>query len=257
LLALAGIHPGVYRYSWACLWSAILALFVYACRDAAATPRQGWLRVWAAAPVVLAVGLLVVAHGADASRYWTSRLQRIEIAVEQSRSPGLKRGAARNGIRMLEAVPEGAVLLARLRYPFVLDFTRHTILVANYPGGSSPPPGMPFFLGGEPLARYLCRQSVRYVAYSYRKEANFSREAFEHRLDPGQFTWTRAQALHALDFQDNLTELGRTRRRIFDDGDVFVLDLGLSPTGEELGCGPTRERAWSPLGTIGLSGARS
>ena len=138
---------------------------------------------------------------------------------------------------MLRAVPEGATLLARLQFPFVLDFRRHTILVANYPGGSSPPPGMPFFKGGEALARYLCDQSVRYVAYSYQSEANFRRADHEHRLDPETFAWTRTQALHTLDFQDSLVELGQTRRRIFDNGREFVLDLGASATGEDLGCG--------------------
>jgi hypothetical protein len=187
-------------------------------------------------PVGLALTVFVLAHGSDAKRYWEARIQRIQIAVEQSRTPGFKRGAARSGVKMQDAVPDGATLLARLRYPFVLDFTRHTILIANYPGGSSPPPGMPSFQGGEILARYLCEQSVRYVAYSYRKEANFSRETFEHRLAPEALPWNRAQAAHALDFQDNLVELGGSRRRIFDNGDVFVLDLGTSPKGESMGC---------------------
>lgn len=242
-LALAGTHPGAYRYSWASLWAATLALVVYSFRSAAAAPRGRRASLWSAAPLVVALGLLVLAHGADGKRYWRNRLQRIEISIEQSRSPGLKRGAARNGARMLEAVPEGAVLLARLRYPFVLDFTRHTILTINYPGGSSPPPGMPFFQGAEPLARYLCGQSVRYVAYSYRTEANFSREAFDHRLDPEEFAWTRTQARHALDFQDNLMQLSLTRRRIYDDGDIFVLDLAVSATGRPVPCEPTQDRA--------------
>jgi hypothetical protein len=203
------------------------------------------------------VGLLVEAHGADVKRYWSGRLQRIEISVEQSRSPGLKRGAALNGARMLESVPEGAVLLARLRYPFVLDFTRHTILVVNYPGGSSPPPGMPFFQGGEPLARYLCGQDVRYVAYSYRTEANFGKEAFEHRLDPEEFAWTRTQASHALDFQENLMKLGRSRRRIYDDGDIFVLDLAVSPGGEDVGCRVAGTRRPSAAGRARLTAATS
>jgi hypothetical protein len=138
---------------------------------------------------------------------------------------------------MLQAVPDGAVLLARLQFPFVLDFTRHTIFVANYPGGSSPPPGMPFE-GPEALARYLCGQGVRYVAYSYQSEANFRRRDFEHRLEPGTFPWTRTQARHTLAFQESLVELGRTRRRVFDNGREFVLDLGVSANGESLGCLP-------------------
>jgi hypothetical protein len=238
-LALAGIHPGAYRYSWAALWAATLTLLVFSCREVALERREGWSRVWPAVPVLLALGILTLEHGAAARRHLTRKPAQIERAVRDSLSPFFKGGAARTGERMLEAVPEGAVLLARLRYPFVLDFTRHTILVANYPGGSSPPPGMPFFQGAEPLAHYLCGHSVRYVAYSYRKEANFPRRLHEDRLDPGTFSWTRTQAIHALDFQDNLTELGQTRRRIFDNGDVFVLDLGLSPEGEDLACGPS------------------
>ncbi len=238
-LALAGIHPGAYRYSWAAVWAATLTLLVFSCRETALQRRGGWSRVWPAVPVLVALGILILEHGAAARRDLTRQPAQIKTAVRHSLSPSFKGAAVRSGVRMLEAVPEGAVLLARLRYPFVLDFTRHTVLIANYPGGSSPPPGMPFFQGGEPLARYLCAQSVRYVAYSYRKEANFPRKLHEGRLDPGVFSWTRAQARHALDFQDNLMELGQTRRRIFDNGDVFVLDLGVSPQGEDLGCGPS------------------
>jgi hypothetical protein len=184
------------------------------------------------------VVVLALAHGANARQYWKGRFQAIEIARADARSPGFKRGAARSAVKVQDAVPPGAVLLTRLRYPFVLDFTRHAILVANYPGGSSPPPGMPSFEGGEPLGRYLCGQSVRYVAYSYRKEANFSREAFGHRLAPEALPWNRAQAEHALDFQDNLMALGRSRLRIFDNGDVFVLDLGASADGKTIICTP-------------------
>jgi len=239
-LALAGTHPGAYRYNWAALWAATLVLVIVSWPRAGDTPstRVARSRVLGAVPLAVALALLVLAHGADATGYWKGRRVAIEVAVLQARTPGFKRGAERKGVKILEAVPEGATLLARLRYPFVLDFRHHTILIANYPGGSSPPPGMPFFQGGEPLARYLCDQSVRYVAYSYRTQANFSRRKFAYRLDPSEFPWTRTQARHAFDFQDNLTELGETRRRIFDNGDVFVLDLGVSATGEELPCIP-------------------
>jgi hypothetical protein len=236
-LALADIHPGAYRYSWASLWAATLVLLVYSCREVALTRGRDWSRARSAAPVVVAVGMLVLAHGADAREYWANRPWEIQVAITQSKALGFRRGAALRGVAMLRAVPEGVTLLARLQFPFVLDFRRHNILVANYPGGSSPPPGMPFFQGPEPLARYLCAQSVRYVAYSYKSEANFRRADYEARLDPGTFPWTRTQALHTLDFQENLVELGQTRHRIFDNDQEFVLDLGVSSAGEDLACG--------------------
>ena len=137
---------------------------------------------------------------------------------------------------MQRAVPEHVVLLARLEYPFLLDFKRNTVYIADYPGGSSPPPGMPFSQGGERLAEYLCGQGVRYVAYSYAAEAGFPKKVYRARLIPGMDPWIRQQAQHTLDFQRNLAELGRTRAAIFDDGDVHVLDLGLSADRQPLHC---------------------
>ncbi len=83
---------------------------------------------------------------------------------------------------------------------------------------------MPLYKGSEPLADYLTSQAIKYVAYSYAKEASYSK-AF---LSPGMNTeniWLRNQADNAWDFQDNLKELGNTRKRIYDDGDIFILDL--------------------------------
>jgi hypothetical protein len=98
---------------------------------------------------------------------------------------------------------------------------------------------MPFFEGGEAQARYLLAASVRYVAYDYRAEAGFSRLRFERRLLPAKgraacasfqappecSTFSRVAALLTFDFQKSLEELGRTRKRIYDDGSVFMLDL--------------------------------
>jgi hypothetical protein len=180
--------------------------------------------------------MLGVAHGSQARQYLWSRPQAMRTAVEHSRSPGFKRRWERRYARMQRVVPEGAVLLTRLQYPFLLDFASHTIFIADLPGGASPPPGMPSFQGGESLAAYLCGQGVRYVAYSYAQEAGFGRATFRSRLHPGTHPWPRAQARLAFDFQSSLDELGRTRHRIFDDGDVFVLDLGRTPAGVRVGC---------------------
>ena len=68
-------------------------------------------------------------------------------------------------------------------------------------------------------------QGIRYVAYSYREEANFSRARYGYRLQPECHVWERAQAAFTFAFQDRLCQLARTRRRLYDDGTVFVLDL--------------------------------
>ena len=233
-LVLALDPTTAYRYSWAFLYPAILTLILYSCAGTMAGRQARWRFGLAAVPLMLAVGALVLARYGEPERTLWRQLKSIEGGVEQSQSAGFRRRFGRQYARMQRAVPEGVVLLTRLEYPFVLDFRRNTVFIVDYPGGSSPPPGMPFFEGGERLAQYLCAQSVRYVAYSYRTEAAFTWERFGDRFDPGTDAWTRAQAKHTLDFQADVGELGQNRLRIYDDGDVFVLDLDRSPAGDQL-----------------------
>jgi hypothetical protein len=83
---------------------------------------------------------------------------------------------------------------------------------------------MPFSRGAEALADYLNSKSIRYVAYSYANEANFQRSQLGERLRHPH-PWIRAEAMHTFDFQNNLKQLGDSRKRIYDDGDIFVLDM--------------------------------
>jgi len=127
-------------------------------------------------------------------------------------------------IKMQESIPEGETLLTRLKKPFLLNFKRNTIFIADLPGGASPPPGMPLFKGSEPLADYLTSQSLKYVASSYGTEAGYPKKSF---LKPGKNTdyWVDNQVKNTLDFEASLKELGKTRKRVYDDGDIFILDL--------------------------------
>ncbi len=123
------------------------------------------------------------------------------------------------------SVPEGETILARLNHNYALDFRRNTIYIADYPGGSSLPPGMPFFQGPEALVAYLESQKIYFIAYSYRDQAYFTKEEYGNRLDPTMNAWIRTEAQHTFDFQDNLKEIGDTYQRIYDDGIHFVVDL--------------------------------
>jgi hypothetical protein len=234
-LALGGVLPR-HRYSYAFLYAAIFTLVMFAFPSGGGwrpKPRQ-WRRVW---PVgALAVGVLIMAHSQTVGTYCSDRLTAISHGVRDSQNPHFMQRYVRRYARMQAAIPEGATVLTRLQYPFLLDFTRNQIFIADYPGGSSPPPGMPFFRGGDRLAEYFCREAIRHVAYSYRLEAGFYDELFRERLSPETEPWPRLQALHTQDFQKNLAELGRTRKNVYDDGDVFVLDLGISSDGQALNC---------------------
>jgi len=227
-----------FRYSYAFLYAAVftLLLFAFPASRGSIRPRVRWRPVRAVG--VLAIVLLLLAHSQTMWTYcaglWTAASQ----GVKDSQNPSFMLRYVRRYARLQEAVPEGATVLTRLQYPFLLDFKRNRIFIADYPGGSSPPPGMPLFQGSERLADYLCRRPIRFVAYSYRNEAGFYDGLFKERLTSSTEPWLRLQALHTQDFQRNLAELGRTRKSLFDDGDVFLLDLGTSSDGRPLSCAP-------------------
>jgi hypothetical protein len=128
--------------------------------------------------------------------------------------------------QLQRSIPRDATVMVRLRTNYALDFRHNNVLIADFPGTVSPPPGLPFQKGPEPLAAYLLDQGVRYVAFSYSSQADFTRDRFGDRVaDDYPHDWLREEAARAFDFQSNLTQLGQSRLRIYDDGDNFVLDL--------------------------------
>jgi hypothetical protein len=129
--------------------------------------------------------------------------------------------------RMQQAVPAGATVLERLDYPFLMDFRRNNVLIADYPATTSLPPGMPAFQGPEKLAAYLLGASVRYVAYAYADQARFP--DWEKSLYNTGDRWIDFEFKLAFDFQHNLAALMQTRQIIYKDDERVVIDLqGLS-----------------------------
>jgi hypothetical protein len=211
----------IYRYSYPFVFAPILIELSHALsmeRDFSVPVSARWMVAAAAAGVMMvscvnqtaymygkaAKSILVAAMG-DPAAAWNRM-------TEQART-------------MQKVIPADATFLARLERPFLLDFHRNRVYIIDWPGGPSLPPGMPFFTGSEPLARYLLANSIRYVAYDYASEANFSRDRQSFRLEPSIDPAVRISARLTFEFQDNLVELGNTRRRIYDDGKTYVLDL--------------------------------
>lgn len=210
-----------YRYSFPFISTALIVLMIIACAPEAGEEKK----ISNTAPVLIAMVVAGIMIGNNSNslkiRYAQfagnikSGINNVALVSEQQ---------VAQHIKMQQAIPEGKTFLTRLEKPFLLNFKRNQIFIADWPGGASPPPGMPLYKGSEPLADYLTAQSIKYVAYSYAKEASYSK-AF---LSPGmntENTWLKNQADNSWDFQDNLKELGKTRKKIYDDGDIFILDL--------------------------------
>lgn len=126
-----------------------------------------------------------------------------------------------------KSVPVGETIIARLDRNFLFDFKRNKIYINDTPGGSSLPPGIPLKSGSEAMADYFLYHNLKYVAYSYGNEANFSRVSVSGMLKPHVNPLLRSISENGLAFQDYTVELSKTRKIIYDDGKNFVIDMSI------------------------------
>ncbi len=201
--------------------------FVYqACAAAGAGAvghRWGWRRILMGSVGAGALLLAVLGTPHRRTAYFQGMLEATRFGLQGT---SLTTEQERHRHRQIqEAVPAGAPLLARLARPYLMDFSRQAVFVPDRPGQSGPSPGFPYLRGSEALADYLEAGQVRFVAYDYALEGGFSRSRYATRVLPGATPWGRDVALRTLDFQDSLAELGRSRHKLYDDGQTFVIDL--------------------------------
>lgn len=222
VITLATGGANTYNYSFAFVFAAISVLLIEALGREGKEGERGKLQT--SAPFfAAAIAFFLVGSAWDDSRHmYLDCLRCIRQGVANMQLISDQEATEYKNLQ--QSVPAGELILARLDKPFLLDFKRNPVLVADWPGEASPPPGMPLSGGSEVLARYLVSKSIRYVAYSYADQAGFTR-FYAYKLDPDFPVWLREQARHTFDFQDDLQELGRTRNRVYDDGKIFVLDL--------------------------------
>jgi hypothetical protein len=142
------------------------------------------------------------------------------------------------GIRRMQAsVPPGETILERVDFPFLLDFRRNVIFVADWPGSAGPSPGWPARQGSKQLASYLAGQSVRYIAWSYANEALFPARLAN---DLPNDAWVRMDSARAFDFQDSLSEMMRICPLTFNDGARAIIHISdtcieMLPSGRQNG----------------------
>lgn len=225
-VGLEGPMIDVYRYSFASL-SAVTIVWMVLCMQS--DERDGLTAAWIqriASSAMLAFFIGGFLLGND----WTQVCHSVRMSMWSFERPmsstDFADGALKNQCeRAQSSLALGSTLLVRTERPYLFNFKRNRILLVDSPGGAGPPPGMPMFQGPERLADYLSSNSVRYIAYSYKNEAGFSKAKFQPLLSTNLSKWTRNYWLQILDFQDNLSALGLTRHRVFDDGSMFIIDL--------------------------------
>jgi hypothetical protein len=123
------------------------------------------------------------------------------------------------------SVPPGELFLEQSSYPYLLNYKRNPIYIVDFLI-FGPKPGIPLFQGGEAVAKYLLSLKIRYVLCEHRKaDIEKNKQFFEKLKVPGSFHWVQQQRLFTVKFLQDIEELGNSRRKIYDNGTIFVVDL--------------------------------
>jgi len=136
-------------------------------------------------------------------------------------------------IRRIQKITEpGSGILVRTYKPFLFDFNRNDIYIPDVPCASSLPPGMPCFEKEERIIGYLLSNSIRYIIYNYGyygENTDFLKRR-TRLLQIKMFTpWQKAINRRILEFQEKLKGISHDRKRIYDDGMIYIIDLLSSP----------------------------
>lgn len=178
-----------------------------------------------------AIAIQLHVHLGDIRRFYVGRIPFAATAL--STSPIRSEESDALYQRIQDVVPPGEKLLVMLDEPYRLDFGRNSILIFDWPGSVSPPPGFPLGKGPEALARYLSSLSIRYIAFRIsRRSLMYNIATWEeiagkgkvwdwHSMDP----WLNCHARNVLDIFASLKSLSQTRHRLFDKDEYLVLDL--------------------------------
>jgi hypothetical protein len=238
---LVGIATGgdsVRRYNYPCMLTALVLVYVVFSRRANAVPTaRRWFILQTCTVIFVVVAALTI---------WGNRLSNELMQIPWSIKDSLREtpiappGLPAEYAAMQQAIPTDQGTLATVVYGFLLDFRAHSISFADFPGTASLPPGWPSGQDGEALARYLVANHLRYLVYDYAGFAGADPEAIKVLADPSRTQWIHSQAAITLDSHQQYAELARTRVHLYDDGNIYILDLATPKTTPNYPPGPVK-----------------
>jgi hypothetical protein len=211
------------RYCYPCIAVALLLFFALWLRER----NQHTHLAWGSALLVAAFAFSVWTDGLGREAYMLRKNLALSVHAAGIASPEYQRAGLESEYAALdEALPRDGVVLESMRLPFLLNFSTHDILVADYPGAAGPPPGWPLNGSGADLAQYLRANGIRYLAYSYGDCGSLpDSNARAVQTDPSVTGWVKTQQRIALLAHLQYAQLAHTQKKIYDDGSIWVLDL--------------------------------
>jgi hypothetical protein len=232
---LNGIGTGgdsVRRYNYPCILPAITLMYIVFARRKTLSPQLKYRALEAAAAflaLLTAINTGTTKFTSEYKGHWLCL--RASLAPYNITTPFF----ATEYARMEQALPTDTPALATLDKPFLLDFSQRNILIADFPGAASPPPGWPTWSTPDAFAHFLLDHHIRYFIYSYGDcqldpqypdcHAMLDYLQTKKAADTTITRVIRNESLIGLQARHQYEALGLTRRHIYDDGRIFILDL--------------------------------
>ncbi len=223
---LVGIATGgdsVRRYNYPAIVPSILLLFVVFSRRVNHLPEAAKWRLLQTCSAVLAVATAFYI-GLNS---WTREYRRTAENLHVTFTPySIVPLATRLQYAAMEsAIPTDSAAIVTVDDTFLLDYRTHRLYIADFPGAASLSPGWPGRSDGEALGAYLLSHNIRYLAHSYSKDKADQSHLIAVMHDQSITQWIRSEDEMMLDSHRQYAELARTRRHLYDDGSLYVLDL--------------------------------
>lgn len=221
-----GIATGgdsVRRYNYPAIVPTILLLFVVFSRRVNHLPHVNKWRLFQACSAVLAVATAMYIGLNSWTHEYKMTMKNLHTSFTafsiEPASVHLQYAA------MEQAIPAEAEVIATVDDPFLLDYRTHHIDIADFPGAASLPPGWPNRSDGEALASYLLSHHIRYLAHSYSRDESGQAYLISVINNKSITQWIRSECKMMLDSHRQYRDLAKTRRHLYDDGSLYVLDL--------------------------------
>ena len=217
------IPSETFRYMFPMLMAAFVITVGTWLNDLAKDARP-FLKTPKALGVLLVVGVIGWTQVPQGVRELQVSWATIPVEVKQN-TPMIQGGA--DFFRQLQGTaPSGTKILAIVDFPFLLDYKRNTIYNIDAVGGSSLPPGLPYFSGADAVRRYLLQNNIRYVMSVRFDKAllMYTRRLWQHHNRP-EWYFTEVWGKHSLDLMDSIDELEQSGRVLAGNDAYRVIEL--------------------------------
>ncbi len=124
-------------------------------------------------------------------------------------------------LELQNVIPAKTKVIVAVEYPYLFNFSRNHLYVADIPGTTGFKPGIPFQGTPEDLRQYLLSNGIRYVIHTYKGWA----EIYDLDEMHSKIEWVRNMVIRYFAVHKQLLGFIGLSEPLFDNGSERVFDL--------------------------------